>query len=155
MRKLDTFTIVIIAVCLLAAGLLIYYAWQKLSDKEDTPDRSDLYGQGALMINGETVFTERMRLTKRGNQWYYILQLDPYAEPLIYQLKHQEENRMVFQHRTQAFPAQVVLLRHADGSFSTQLLAKEQIQLSSTQLNFLTKRNVLLVDKAVRNLVKK
>lgn len=44
MRKLDTFTIVIISICLLAAALLIYVAWNKLSNKtDDENDRSALY----------------------------------------------------------------------------------------------------------------
>ncbi|MEM9884585.1 MAG: SPOR domain-containing protein [Bacteroidota bacterium] len=42
MRRLDTFTIVIIAVCLIAAGLLIWIGYNKLAgDKED--DKSALY----------------------------------------------------------------------------------------------------------------
>ncbi|MEM1326716.1 MAG: DUF6265 family protein [Bacteroidota bacterium] len=121
--------------------------WQKEGD--------DLYGQGALEVAGKVVFTERMRLTKRGDQWFYILQLDPYAEPAVYALKQTDDQKMIFKNRGTGFPAQVVLLRNTDGSFSTQLLADDYIELSSTQLDFLTKRNVLLVDKAVRNLVKK
>ncbi len=128
---------------------------QGTSTEKWRKDGDDLYGKGALEVDGQVVFTERMRLTKRGNQWYYILQLDPYAEPLIYGLEKRSEDELVFRHRTKAFPSKVVLLRNEDGSFSTQLLAKDQIQLSTTQLDFLTKRNVLLVDKAVRNLVRK
>jgi cell division septation protein DedD len=58
MRKLDTFTIVIIAVCLLAAGLLIYYAWQKLSDKEPDTDRSALYDEIENDTDGDYYYLE-------------------------------------------------------------------------------------------------
>ncbi|MEM1328778.1 MAG: SPOR domain-containing protein [Bacteroidota bacterium] len=58
MRKLDTFTIAIIAICLLAAGLLIYYAWQKLSDKEPDTDRSALYDEIENDTDGDYYYLE-------------------------------------------------------------------------------------------------
>lgn len=113
------------------------------------------YGKGSLVVEGNTVFTERMKVAKKGDDWFYVLQLDPYSEALVYQLQQYDETEMIFTNEQQDFPAQVVLRRNDDGSFSTQLLARDYISLSPTQLSFLTKRNVLLVNKAVRNLVKK
>jgi len=43
MRRLDTFTIIIIAVCLVAAGLLIWVGYQKLSGDDAQDDKSALY----------------------------------------------------------------------------------------------------------------
>ncbi|MEL6721090.1 MAG: SPOR domain-containing protein [Bacteroidota bacterium] len=43
MRRLDTFTIIIIAVCLIAAGLLIWVGYQKLRGDDVQEDKSALY----------------------------------------------------------------------------------------------------------------
>ncbi|MEM8525612.1 MAG: SPOR domain-containing protein [Bacteroidota bacterium] len=43
MRRLDTFTIIIIAVCLIAAGLLIWVGYKKLSGDDAADDKSALY----------------------------------------------------------------------------------------------------------------
>ncbi|MEM8525150.1 MAG: DUF6265 family protein [Bacteroidota bacterium] len=121
--------------------------WQK--------GKNALYGTGYVVQNTDTVFMERMKLVQRGTDWYYVLQLDAYSNSLAYKLAYQTDNQAIFTNKEGKFPKQIILKRNADNEFSTQLIASSQgISLSPRQLDFLMKRNVLLVDKAVRNLVK-
>ncbi|MEM9888906.1 MAG: DUF6265 family protein [Bacteroidota bacterium] len=112
------------------------------------------YGEGYLMQASDTVFMERMKLVQKGKDWFYILQLDPYSNSSSYQLESANPRQMIFSNTRQKFPAKVMLIRNENGGFSTHLLARNSIELSPTQLDFLTRRNVLLLDKAVRNLVR-
>jgi len=120
--------------------------WQK--------DRNTLYGTGYVVQNADTTFMERMKLVQKGEDWYYVLQLDAYSNSLAYKLAYYSDNQAIFTNKEGKFPKQVVLRRNAENEFSTQLVASDGISLSPRELDFLTKRNVLLVDKTVRNLVK-
>jgi len=112
------------------------------------------YGTGYLVKETDTIFMERMKLVKRGKDWYYVLQLDPYSNSSTYKLEYFSPDKMIFSNRTRQFPAQIMLQKNEEDGFSTHLIARNHIELSSTQLDFLTKRNVLLLNKAVRNLVR-
>ncbi|MEL6941189.1 MAG: DUF6265 family protein, partial [Bacteroidota bacterium] len=120
--------------------------WQK--------GRDAFYGTGYVVQNTDTVFMERMKLVQKGDDWYYVLQLDAYSNSLAYKLAYYSDQQAIFTNREGKFPKQVVLQRNAENEFSTQLVSSDGIILSPRELDFLTKRNVLLVDKAVRNLVK-
>ncbi|MEM0993543.1 MAG: DUF6265 family protein [Bacteroidota bacterium] len=121
--------------------------WQKID--------GIFYGEGYLIQQSDTVFMERMKIVNKGKDWFYVLQLDPYSNASVYQLETASPRKIIFASDTQKFPAKVALIRNENGGFSTQLLANKSIELSPTQLDFLTKRNVLLIDRAVRNLVRK
>lgn len=120
--------------------------WQKGKDA--------FYGTGYVVQDLDTIFMERMKLIQKGEDWYYVLQLDAYSNSLAYKLAYYAEDQAIFTNREGKFPKQVILRRNAENEFSTQLVSSEGISLSPRELDFLTKRNVLLVDKAVRNLVK-
>ncbi|MEN0049164.1 MAG: DUF6265 family protein [Bacteroidota bacterium] len=120
--------------------------WQKGKDA--------FYGTGYVVQDTDTIFMERMKLVQKGEDWYYVLQLDAYSNSLAYKLAYYAEDQAIFTNREGKFPKQVILRRNTENEFSTQLVSSNGISLSPRELDFLTKRNVLLVDKAVRNLVK-
>lgn len=58
MRRLDTFTIIIIAVCLIAAALLIYIGWNKIAGDNATDDKSALYEEIENDEDGEFYYLD-------------------------------------------------------------------------------------------------
>jgi len=58
MRRLDTFTIVIIAICLLAAAALIYIGWTKLAGNKAEDDKSALYDEIENDKDGDYYFLD-------------------------------------------------------------------------------------------------
>lgn len=121
--------------------------WEQVS--EDVYD-----GTGFLVKNADTLFMEQMRLQRKGESWYYILQSDAYAQPVAYKMSYYSPDFIVFENPKIQFPNQVVFDRRMDTVCSTVFLPKGKIQLSTAQLDFWIQRNVLLQDKAVRNLWK-
>lgn len=115
----------------------------------------DVYdGKGFLVKHSDTLFMEQMRLQRKGKNWYYILQSDIYAEPVAYRLSYYSPDFVVFENKKVAFPNQIVLDKRLGKMCSTVFLPKEKIELSPRQLDFWLRRNVVLQDKAVRNLWK-
>lgn len=124
------------------------FSYEKWTQTGDT----ELSGEGWLVVNGERKFIEKMRLKRQNDNWFFDLQLDAYANPISYKLTSFSEEGVVFENPNYNFPNKVVLKRYATGEFSWILIPKSTIQLSPAQLHFLQQRNVILVDKAVRNL---
>ncbi|NJK82470.1 MAG: hypothetical protein HC912_00245 [Saprospiraceae bacterium] len=111
-----------------------------------------LEGKGYIVQAEDTLFMERMRLVNKGKDWFYILQLNTFLATEAYQLKYLDKDQAIFVNNKMRFPHKIVLKRHAEDGFSTIFLPVGAIELAPEQLNFVTQRNVLMADKAVRNL---
>ncbi len=111
-----------------------------------------LQGKGFLVDNNDTLFMERMKLVNKGNEWYYVLQLNTFLKEEVYQLKYFNSQQAIFVNNEVKFPNQVILKKQSENGFSTIFLPNGKIELSPEQLDFISKRNVLMVDKSVRNL---
>ncbi len=115
-------------------------------------DLTELRGTGHLMVDGDTVFMEKMRLYRQNDDWFWEMQLDAYAKPVRYRLTQFSEESAVFENPNYHFPNKLVLKRHARGEFSTFLLPKSEFQLTPAMLDFLQQRNVVLMNGTVRNM---
>ncbi len=115
----------------------------------------DVYdGRGLLVKNSDTLFMEQMRLQRKGENWYYILKTDVYSDPVAYVLSYYSPDFVIFENAKVEFPNQIVFDRRLGEMCSTVFLPKDKIELSPKQLDFWLQRNVVLQDKAVRNLWK-
>jgi len=115
-------------------------------------DLTELRGTGHLVVDGDPVFMEKMRLYRQNDDWFWEMQLDAYAKPVRYRLTQFSEESAVFENPNYDFPNKLVLKRHARGEFSTFLLPKSDFQLTPAMLDFLQQRNVVLMDGTVRNM---
>lgn len=118
--------------------------WQKI-------DENTFTGIGYLVYLKDTLFSESMKLVRRGKDWYYVLQLDHYMNSAAYKLSYVGDEELVFTNKKVAFPKQVLLRKNGDNGFSTVFLPSGEIKISPNQLEFITKRNVMFIDKAIRN----
>ncbi len=123
-------------------------------ERWETTAEDTYEGRGLIVKNSDTLLMEQMRLQRKGENWYYILQSNVYTEPVIYTLSYYSPDFVIFKNPKVDFPNQIVLDRRLGEMYSTMFLPKHRIELTPRQLDFWLRRNVVLQDKAVRNLWK-
>jgi|GEM_PF-3740540 len=62
----------------------------------DRVDDFNLEGRGFLVLNGDTVVTERMRIEQKGDNVYYIVALDTNQTPMRFRLRSRAPGEAVF-----------------------------------------------------------
>lgn len=122
--------------------------WTKTED-------GGLQAKAELQINDKSVFSEKMRLYQKNEQWFFELLLAKDTPPVTYQLKSYQNYRAIFENDAISFPNQLILQRYSDNKFSTILQNKveEKAALTAAQKEFLHQRNVVTEERIIRNLV--
>lgn len=111
-----------------------------------------IQGKGFIVVNGDTTFTEGMRIQRLGSDLYYILALDESKQAVKFKLKTYVEQQAIFENETLAFPNQVIIRKNANNSYTTILQNKAPTQIQEEQLNYINQRNVIRNEQAIRNL---
>jgi len=111
-----------------------------------------IQGEGFIVVNGDTIFTEGMRIQRLGNDLYYIVALDDSRKPVKFKLKTYVEQQAIFENEDIAFPNQVIIRKNASNSYTTILQNKEPAQIKTEQLNYINQRNAIRNEQAIRNL---
>lgn len=84
-----------------------YEHWEKVSD--------DLYTGGSETIrNGDTVFTEKLRIEKTNDGIFYVADVKHNPEPVKFKLTLSTENEAVFENPLHDFP-QKITYRQEEG----------------------------------------
>ncbi|MFK8104409.1 MAG: DUF6265 family protein [Saprospiraceae bacterium] len=109
-------------------------------------------GTGFIIVNGDTTFTEGMRIQKIDQDVYYILTLDQSKKPVRFRLKSYQNQQAVFENAELAFPNQVILQQNNFNNFSTILQNSAPAQIQSDQQLYIQNRNLIQNEQAVRNL---
>jgi len=108
-------------------------------------------GQGYLVVNGDTTFTESMQIKKIDNDLYYILALDNSGKTVQYKLKTYTEAGAIFENEAVAFPNQVILQRDfSNSNFTTLLQNKIPAQINSEQQEYFQNRNMIQSEQIKR-----
>ena len=108
-------------------------------------------GQGYLVVNGDTTFTESMQIKRIDSDLYYILALDKSGQTVKYKLKSYTEEEAVFENEAVAFPNQVILQRDfSNGNFTTVLQNNMATQINTEQQEYLQNRNVIRNEQVKR-----
>ncbi len=114
-------------------------------------DEFTIAGQGYLVVNGDTTFTENMQIKKIGTDLYYILALDNSGQQVQYKLKTYTEEGAVFENESVAFPNQVILQRDfSNSNFTTVLQNKTPVQINTEQQEYLMNRNMIRSEQVKR-----
>ncbi len=127
---------------------------QFLTEEWIIEDDYTMQGTGALVINGETTFTEDMSIQKIGDELYYILKLEDDNVEVRFKLKSNTGATAIFENVNNVAPDQLILMNNNNSNFSTILQNKEPNQLDLNQVNYLQNRNAVKPDQVTRNLDK-
>ncbi len=85
-------------------------------------ERKDAFsfeGRGFLVVNGDTLITEKMRIEQRGENVYYIAALDTNQTPMRFRLRSNTPGEAVFKNPGEGFPNEVILRQTDDGTLET------------------------------------
>lgn len=110
-----------------------------------------LEGRGVLILNGDTLLSERITLLEENGEVYYIAPLDPVNRRTKFKLAKSSPTRFVFEQLDPESPSEVILEINKDGSFSTEIRHKGKSgQYNIDETNYLSKRNYLNKQEAKR-----
>ena len=117
-------------------------------------DEFTIEGSGQLVVNGDTIFTEGMKIQKIGDQLYYILALDEKQKEVRFKLQSIDPQMAIFETEEKRKPnQQLILEQHSLNNFSTTLQNADPEPLKGKQLQYLQNRNnVELNKRSVRNM---
>ncbi|MCB0280158.1 MAG: hypothetical protein KDD94_11670 [Calditrichaeota bacterium] len=82
------------------SGRTAFESWQKVSDKEFT-------GNGITLSNADTVFVEKLKITVRDNQLYYMADVKENAEPTYFRISEIGEKQFVCENPQHDFPKKI------------------------------------------------
>ena len=95
-----------------SAGAYSFEEWER-------KDAFTFEGRGFLVVNGDTVITERMRIEQRGENVYYIAALDTNQTPMRFRLRSNKPDEAVFRNPGKGFPNEVIYRQSDDGTLET------------------------------------
>ncbi len=124
---------------------------QSLEQWEKT-DELTIKGRGHFIVNGDTLFTEGMKIKQIDDNLYYIVAVDDSKSEVFYKLKSFNNQLAVFENSNLEFPNQVIIQQNSNNNFTTTLQNSDPSQISGTQQNYLLNRNAISNEKATRNL---
>ena len=125
---------------------------QNLEYWEQT-DAFTIAGSGQLVVNGDTTFTEGMKIQKIGENLYFILAVDQNNQKVKFRLRSYLPEMAVFEADEPGLPNQVILQQHSLNNFSTTIQNAAPSPLNQNQLQYLQFRNnVELNQRTTRNM---
>ncbi|MFN7118356.1 MAG: DUF6265 family protein [Saprospiraceae bacterium] len=109
-----------------------------------------LEGTGLMLVKGDTVFAEQLRIYNTGTKFYFETTLVKGQAPVRYALKHFFADRIVFENTEIDFPQQVVLEIHSPNVYSIILKNEAAVGLSDSELSYLNQRNKIVNQHIIR-----
>jgi|GEM_PF-2042770 hypothetical protein len=109
-----------------------------------------LVGTGAVVVNGDTVFAEQMRLYNSGTGLVFETDFTRGQAPVRYALRQFSPERMVFENDKIAFPQQIIIERHSMDVYSILMQNENPLGLSAQQQAHLQQRNRVVQQHIIR-----
>lgn len=126
----------------------------KRSIEQWTLDGNTLQGKGLLLQHDEVLFEEKMEIRFADGG----LILSTYAAnpntPTIYKLERLGHQWVLFENKTVAFPQQIIIQYDGKQTLSTLYQNLEPLHLNKYQMEYMTQRNQLTHQRALRQLRK-
>ena len=117
-------------------------------------DEYNWSGKGYTVANGDTTFTEIMRIGTEGGQTYFIGKFDPFGGTVRIPFSRYDDNRLIFEtDSVQVFP-NMVTMEINNGQLTTTIQNNDTISPSLSQNQYLSNRNMVKQNKATRKLKK-
>lgn len=128
---------------------------QKSFEQWERTDNLTIEGKGFLVINGDTLFTEGMKIRQIGDALYFIVAVDESNKENHYVLKSYNDRQAVFENESLQFPNQVVIERNSNNNFTTIMQNNNSSNITESQNLFFNQRNQVVNEKAYRSLNRK
>lgn len=96
---------------------ITHETWTKESDMV-------LRGSAYTLKNGDTTFSERTSIEKRGNEIYYIAIVGHNPGPVEFKLTSVDESKAVFENSEHDFPQKITYINLEDGSLFAEIEGK-------------------------------
>lgn len=128
-------------------GLLNVEEWKKV-------DAQKWEGNGYTIVDGDTTFLETMTISKVGNQTVLTSQFDAFGGTVTIPIAYYDHHRLVFEDpNARRFPNQVVI-EVRDSQLTTTLANSGSVTPSTSQNQYLSKRNIVQPSSVKRTLKK-
>ncbi len=128
-------------------GLTNVEEWKQIDD-------NNWSGKGYTVANGDTTFTETMRIGTEGGQTYFIGKFDPFGGTVRIPFSRYDDNRLIFEtDSVQVFP-NMITMEINNGQLTTTIQNNDTISPSLSQNQYLSNRNMAKQNKATRQLKK-
>lgn len=122
-------------------------------EKWQQEDEFTISGSGQLIVNGDTTFTEEMKIQKIGEHLYYLLALDKNNRTVKFKLRSLAPSTAIFETAEKGVPNQLILKQLDPNTFSTTLQNASPSRIEQSQLQYLQQRNTIeLNQRTVRKL---
>jgi hypothetical protein len=103
----------------LSGESIIYENWKKLDDTTFT-------GVSHTVKNGDTVFTEKLKIEKIDNDIFYTAVVAHNPGPVSFKLVELGENKAVFENPEHDFPNRIIYILKDDGSLYARIESKNK-----------------------------
>ena len=98
---------------------ITYENWVKLDD-------TTFSGKSHTIKNGDTVFTEQLKIEKIGDEIYYTAVVKHNPDTVHFKLVELGENKAVFENPEHDFPNRIIYMLKADGTFYARIEGKNK-----------------------------
>lgn len=119
-----------------------------------TAGAQQLIGKGALLLAKDTLFSEEMTLQQQNGKIIFRTVFEKGQAPIPYTLISFTDRKMVFENRRIAFPQQVVIELQSKKACTLTFQNDGPMELTSSQVAFLSQRNSIVNQQMVRFLEK-
>jgi len=116
-------------------------------------DEHTITGNGFFHVNGDTLFTEEMKIRQEGESLYLITAVDNSGQPVRFRLRSMVGEAAIFENPSVEFPNEIIVEQHSDSNYSTIMKNGSISNIRSAQRSYLNKRNnIYYNNEVIRNL---
>ncbi len=120
-------------------------SWKKV-------DANTIKGQGELVANGVTLFSENMEIRNTSKGIIMLIPLDNKNKKTKYKLVSQNDRMIMFENKKVDFPNQLILYKNSKDDFTTIMQNSTEADNEPDASIYLQNRNILVNQKISRNL---
>ncbi len=120
-------------------------------EKWERVDDNTFKGNGSLVANGVTIFSEKMEIRKTKSGIYMMINLNNSKKKTKYKLVSEDGRKLLFENKKVDFPNQLILYKNSNDSFTTIMQNDVEQELVPAG-DYLQNRNIIVNQQVTRNM---
>lgn len=117
-------------------------------------DKTEIVGEGYVLVDGKKEFAEYMRIYQSGKNVYFESSIDETKKIRKFKLESYEKNQAVFERKSRKFPNKVTITQVSNGAFRITYMNKNDGNITESQAKYFNTRNNISVERASRSMNK-